>query len=130
MSQSLQDKTELLQKVLVEVPELRYAGDVVLRQPTIEVSLEEGTQVAERLATTLLKYRELTGFGRGLAAPQIGENASVYITYIDNVVEVFINPVIVEVSEGKNFYKELCMSAGILAADVERPEWVVMKCAT
>lgn len=83
--------------------------------------------IAKKLENVLLKYREITGWGRGLAAPQIGENKSVFITYLDNQVAVFINPKIVEKSYSTNFYKELCMSTGVVAADVERPEWVIME---
>ena len=67
------------------------------------------------------------GWGRGLAAPQIGENKSVFITFVDDRFEVFINPQIVERSTKTNFYRELCMSAGMMSADVERPDWIVME---
>lgn len=113
--------------VLGEIPEIRYAGDPVLRQTTNPTTLERGVQIGERMKSVLLKYRNVTGWGRGMAAPQIGENASVFITFIDDQTEIFINPKIIERSVKTNFYKELCMSVGIMSADVERPEWIVME---
>jgi peptide deformylase len=121
------DKIQIFKTVLEQIPEIRYAGDSVLRKPVSAVSLEEGFEIAKKLEIILLKYREITGWGRGLAAPQIGEGKGVFITYVDNKVEIFLNPKIIEKSDKTNFYKELCMSAGVLAADVERPDWIVME---
>ena len=127
MSEDIKQKIKSFGNVLDKIPKIRYAGDPVLREATIETSLKEGVSIAEKLKEVLLKYREVTGWGRGLAAPQIGENKSVFITFVDNQVEIFINPKIVEKSDKTSFYKELCMSAGIIAADVERPRWIVME---
>lgn len=124
MDARLGKNNETFQKVLSEIPEIAYAGEPVLRTPTAQVSLEEGLEVAKRLTDILLKYRSVTGLGRGLAAPQIGESKSVFITYVDDVVEVYMNPTIVESSVEKNYFRELCISAGIMAADVARPEWI------
>lgn len=121
------DKIQTFKMVLEQIPEIRYAGHPILREPTSTVSFQDGLAIAQRLEGTLLKYRKITGWGRGLAAPQIGEDKSVFITYIDNKIEIFINPKIAEKSDKTNFYKELCMSAGILAADVERPEWIILE---
>ena len=127
MSQVIKQNVQTFQTVLEKVPELRYAGDPVLREAATIVALDEGIPIAKNLENVLLKYREITSWGRGLAAPQIGENKSVFITYVDNKTEVFINPRITEKSSETNFYKELCMSVGIVTADVERPAWIVME---
>ncbi len=120
-------KLKIFQRVLEEVPEIRYAGDQILRQAATKVTLAEGLLISKKLEHVLLRYRAITGFGRGIAAPQIGESKSVFITYIEDKVQTFINPSIVQKSDTTNFYKELCMSAGIIAADVERPEWIVLE---
>lgn len=65
--------------------------------------------------------------GRGLAAPQIGSNESVFVTYVDNKIEIFINPKIIDKSSTENYYKEVCISSSIVAADVKRPDWIVME---
>ena len=127
MSQDIKQKVKVFETVLDRVQQIRYAGDSVLRQTTSPATHEEGIKIGKRLESVLLKYREITGWGRGLAAPQIGESKSVFVTYLDNQFEVFINPKILEKSDKSNFYKELCMSAGIIATDVERPDWIVME---
>jgi peptide deformylase len=127
MTDAIAKRLTVFQRVLAEVPEIVYAGDPVLRRQTTDVSLAEGLEVAKRLERVLLRYRAVTGAGRGLAAPQIGESKSVFITYIDDTPEVFLNPRIAEASATTNFYRELCISAALVAADVERPDWIVLE---
>lgn len=127
MTEEIKKRLKVFEEVLEKVPEITYAGNSVLRQQTTEVSLAEGLEIAKRMEDVLLRYRAITGAGRGLAAPQIGENKAVFVTYADGKTEVFINPKITENSPTTNFYKELCMSAAVVAADVERAEWIVME---
>ena len=115
------------QAVLDAIPEIRYVGDPILRQVTEPTTQEEGVEIAKRLELVLLKYRSITGRGRGLAAPQIGESKSVFITFVDDKIETFMNPRVIEKSLKTNFYRELCMSTGIMSADVERPDWIVLE---
>ncbi len=119
-------KIQTFKTALEQIPEICYAGDFILRESVSAVSLEDGLEIAKKLEIVLLRYREITGWGRGLAAPQIGEGKAVFITYIDDKVDIFLNPKIIEKSDKTNFYKEVCMSVGVLAADVERPDWIVM----
>ena len=114
-------------KVLHDFPEVRYAGDPVLRQVTEEVTIEEGKALGEKLGKVLIRYREAVGVGRGFAAPQIGENKAVFVTFVDSELHTFINPKITEKSEKTNFYRELCLSSGIMSADTERSEWIIME---
>ncbi|OGC91747.1 hypothetical protein A3D85_02135 [Candidatus Amesbacteria bacterium RIFCSPHIGHO2_02_FULL_47_9] len=114
-------------EVLKKLPEVRYAGDLVLRQVVSEVKVEEGVVLGEKLGRVLIKYRKIADYGRGFAAPQIGEGKAVFVTFVDNRLQTFINPKIIERSEETNFYRELCLSSGIMAADTERPEWMVME---
>lgn len=127
MTKTVSELVQTFEKVLAVVPEIRYAGDPILQQEAAEVSFDEGIAVARRLEDTLMRFRAVTGVGRGIAAPQIGESKKVFISYVDDQIHVFINPVIVERAPTTNFYRELCMSIGIMAADVERPEWMVME---
>ena len=113
--------------ILNKFPEVKYAGDPVLRQVTKRVSIENGVRIGKKLSKILLKYRKEVGYGRGFAAPQIGENKSVFVTFVDNKLQTFINPKIVSRSAKTNFYRELCLSSGIMAAEVERSEWVIME---
>lgn len=112
--------------ILDKFPDFRYAGDPVLRNSTRKTSVSEGTKLGNKLGQILIEYRKITGFGRGLAAPQIGVNKSVFVTFVDDNIQIFINPKIVKKSKSKNFYKELCLSSGVMAADVKRSNWIVM----
>ncbi len=109
-------------KLLDQCPELVFAGDEILRKEGSEVSLKEGISIGDKLKTTLKKCREVTGFGRGLAAPQIGESKSVFVTYIEDIFKTYINPHILKSSAKNNLYRESCLSTICFSADVKRPE--------
>lgn len=127
MSERLKEKVRGFGLVLDKFPEVRYAGDPVLRQVAQEVSVEEGVEIGKRLGDVLMRYRKEVGYGRGFAAPQIGENKAVFVTFVDDKLTTFINPRITERSQETNFYRELCLSSGIMAVDAERPEWITME---
>ena len=130
MSMNIVDEQlEMLKRVREEIPELIYLGDPILRLKAQEVDQSEGVSIANRLVDVLSRYRELTGVGRGFAAPQIGECKAVFVLYLEDF-EVFINPKILESSPQSNYYRELCLSSGVLWADVKRPEWVKLEWTT
>src|SRR5438105_14617004 len=59
---------------------VRQLGDPVLREPCKEVqdaSSPEIRALVEDLSDTLAYWRKTTGYGRGIAAPQIGSNLRV-----------------------------------------------------
>lgn len=119
--------TKTFNRALKECPELIYVGNRALRQKTKEVDFKEGLEVAERLKKVLKKYREITRVGRGLAAPQIDESKTVFITYLNDVFSVYINPKIVWQSRKTNCYREGCLSSGTLWADVKRPASIIIR---
>ncbi|MFH0749437.1 MAG: peptide deformylase [Candidatus Gottesmanbacteria bacterium] len=127
MAKEIEELVSKFEKVLQDFPEVCYAGDPVLRKEAQEVSVEDGVLIGNKLGEILIKYRKAVGYGRGFAAPQIGENKAVFVTFVNNELQTFINPKIVEKSETTNFYRELCLSSGIMSADVERSEWIVME---
>lgn len=127
MARKIVDLVSNFEKVLQNFPEVSYAGDPILRTKTQEVSLEDGVLLGKKLGEILIRYRKAVGYGRGFAAPQIGENKSVFVTFVNDQLQTFINPKIIDKSKTTNFYRELCLSSGIMAADVERPEWIVME---
>lgn len=112
--------------IIEQIPELTYIGDPVLRLRAREVSLEEGLSVGKRLIETLLAYRSITGLGVGLAAPQIGISARVFVTHKEDVSKIFINPNLVEVSHEENIYKENCLSSSHVWCDVKRPKSITL----
>lgn len=127
MSREIGDLVAKFGIVLKDFPEVRYAGDPILRQLALEVSVGDGVKLGTRLGEILIRYRKLVGYGRGFAAPQIGENKAVFAAFVDDELQIFINPKIVEKSDETNFYRELCLSSGVMSADVERSEWVIME---
>lgn len=127
MNERIREKVDLFQKIISKVPELVYLGNPVLRTPTEETAVEEAKFISDKLTATLLKIRKIAGYGRGLAAPQIGINKSVFVTFVGDKFQTFINPEIVSRSKENNYYRELCLSSGILWADVERPESIDLK---
>ncbi len=127
MHKQIADKVSLFSLLLKEVPEMRYLGDPVLRTPTQNVSLKKGQEIGEKLGEVLLRLRKIAGYGRGLAAPQIGEDQSVFVTFVNDKLQTYMNPKIINHSEKTNYYKELCLSSGIMSADIERPESITME---
>lgn len=113
-------------KIIETIPELTYVGNEVLRTKTTNVNLEEGVVIGKKLIDALLKYRSLTGLGVGLAAPQIGISANVFVTWLNETTKVHINPEIISSSEEKNTYKECCLSSGHLWCDVVRPKEITI----
>jgi peptide deformylase len=127
MTKKIKQTLQTFLSVLDEFPEVRYIGDPILRTQTQEVTREEGKVIGQRLGEVLIAYRKKVGYGRGLAAPQIGINKSIFVTFIDDAVQIFINPKITQRSTESNFYRELCLSSGIMWADIERPESITMQ---
>lgn len=123
-TERLKELNQTFGKLLTECPELTFIGDPILRQETTAVSLEDGVKIAEKLKSTLLKYRQITGVGRGLAAPQIGRAKAVFVTYINDLFKIYLNPKIIESSAECNFYRESCLSCGYLSVDVKRSQSV------
>jgi peptide deformylase len=127
MLKQLIDKIKKFEKILSKFPELKYAGDPVLRQAAEAVSIEEGIRIGKKLGEVLIRYRKEVGYGRGFAAPQIGENKAVFVAYVYNKLQIFINPKITNKSKETNFYREICLSSGVMSVDIERSDWVVME---
>ncbi len=113
-------------KVVAEFPEFRYLGDPILRAKTHGVSTKEGKEIGCSLGEILIRYRQLVGYGRGLAAPQIGIDKAVFVTYLDNEIQIYINPKITTKSKKCNYYRELCLSSGIIWGEVKRPAIITM----
>lgn len=127
MHKDIKNRMKSFISVLSKFPEVRYAGDPVLRQTAEKVSLEEGIEIGKRLGEVLMRYRKEVGYGRGFAAPQIGENKAVFVTFVNDELRIFINPIITKRSKSTNYYRELCLSSGVMSADVERSEWIVLE---
>jgi len=118
---SITEKLKELQLVSETCPEIVFAHDPALRTKTREVDYMRGLVIGNHLIEVLKKYRDVTGVGRGLAAPQVGENASVFVTYVQDTPKIYINPRIIKKSKEQNLFREGCLSCAPLWADVKRP---------
>lgn len=127
MFDEIQKRTQIFLQVLQKFPEFRYLGDPILRKKTKSVSLSEGVQIGRKLGEILIEYRKIAGIGRGLAAPQIGIPKSVFVTYLDDEVQIYINPKIISKSKKANRYRELCLSCGNIWADIKRPDLITVQ---
>ena len=100
-----------------------------LRKPSKEVPIDKipTLEMQEKitfLKDCLLKYRKLTGYGRGIAAVQVGIPERFSIIYTSEELIAIINPKITKKSEKLLNYPEMCMSASPIIAPVVRPAWV------
>lgn len=84
-------------------------------------------QKIEYLKKCFLKYRRITGMGRGIAAIQVGIPERFALIYMPDRKEklmIIINPKVTKKS--KDLYRrfESCMSEGPVAAPVVRAAWI------
>ncbi|MEK9200946.1 MAG: peptide deformylase [Patescibacteria group bacterium] len=120
-------RADQFSRLITAFPEFRYLGDPILRTPCAEVSVPEGIEIGKQLEEVLIKYRGIVGYGRGLAAPQIGIASAVFVTYLNDQVQTYINPKIIKSSDAKNLYRELCLSTGIVWGDIARSVTITMQ---
>lgn len=126
LNQKLIDLNKSSNTIVEQIPELTYIGDQILRTKAADVSVEEGLDVGKKLIDILIKYRQLTDLGVGLAAPQIGSSANVFITHKDSISKIYINSKIINSSEVQNTYKENCLSSSHVWCDVKRSKSITI----
>ncbi len=76
------------------------------------------------LKKCMLKYRKITGMGRGITAVQIGISERFSVVYTPKNLLIIINPKITKKSSKKYLYPEMCMSANPIIAPTIRPSWI------
>jgi peptide deformylase len=97
-------------------------GNPLLYKKSEEVLFDELSAIksdVEDLHDTLLDFKKRNGFGRAIAAPQIGVLKRVIYMYIDKPI-VFINPIIDEFSLERFEIWDDCMSFPNLLVKVDR----------
>lgn len=123
-------KKEILKRnILVSDFIYQIGEDPHLRTPSQEVSLSNITskdtqKKFEYLKECLLRYRKLTGHGRGITAVQVGIPERFSVVYYQDKLLFIVNPQITKKSEKNYRYYEICMSAYPIIAPVVRPAWV------
>lgn len=100
-----------------------------LKKPSIKVSKGKisSAEMQDKfgyIKNCLRKYRKLTGYGRGIAAVQVGIPERFAVIYIRQKPLIIINPKITRTSKTFLKYPEMCMSAMPIIAPIIRPAWV------
>jgi len=99
-------------------------GNPKLREVAVPVSDPSSKEIVELiadLADTLAFWRTTTGYGRAIAAPQIGVNARVIFLQLSGAEPwPFINPVITACSNEKVIVWDACLSFLSIFMQVER----------
>jgi len=100
-----------------------------LRKPSRKVPLDklksaDYIKKFKHLKACLLKYRRITGYGRGITAVQIGIPERFSIIYTPEKLIIIINPKIIKKSSKLLIYPEGCMSASPIIAPTIRPAWI------
>jgi peptide deformylase len=99
-------------------------GNPILRQKSLAVpdpSAPEIAALVQDLADTLANWRSTTGYGRGIAAPQLGVLKRVIFLQLPGEKPwPFINPQIIERSREKIIVWDACLSFLSIFMQVER----------
>jgi len=70
----------------------------------------------------------IEGKGCGIAAPQVGVNKRLFVAVLDNErIELFVNPTILEYSDGMEIDTEGCLSVPGICGEVERHKAIKIK---
>ncbi len=102
------------------IRDILLLGNPRLYERSIECkSADDLERIARDLQDTLLDFREKHGFGRAIAAPQVGERKRMIFMFINEPV-VFINPVLRPVGEPDMTVWDDCMSFPGLLVRVTR----------
>lgn len=105
-----------------ESPMLRTSSENV---SVDEITSTETKQKIAYLKKCLLMYRKVTGYGRGLAAVQVGIPQRFSVIYTpEGQLFVIINPEISKKSKKQYIFTEGCMSASPIFVPVIRPAWI------
>jgi len=111
------------------VKDILQLGNPVLRQASARVSEPDGSAVralSGNLRDTLLAHRERTGYGRGIAAPQLGTLERVIHVELDGS-RTLVNPVITARSEETMELWDFCFSYFSIFFPVRRHVLVEVK---
>ena len=106
-------------------------GDPRLREkcePVKDISVPEIDELISDLADTLAHWRSKTGYGRGIAAPQIGVLRRVIFLQLPGERPwPFINPEIIRRSEDKIVVWDACLSFLSIFMQVERHREITVR---
>jgi peptide deformylase len=106
-------------------------GDPLLRLKAVAVEVPQSQEIRDLvrdLTDTLAHWRSKTGYGRGIAAPQLGVSQRVTFLKLPGVEPwPLINPEIVERSEEKIVVWDACLSFLSIFMQVERHRQITVR---
>jgi peptide deformylase len=106
-------------------------GNPILRQKSLLVANPSAPEIAaliHDLADTLAHWRSTTGYGRGIAAPQLGVlKRVVFLQLTGEKPWPFINPEIIERSKEKIVVWDACLSFLSIFMQVERHREITVR---
>jgi peptide deformylase len=106
-------------------------GDPLLRDKALPVqdpTAREIRDLVQDLADTLAHWRSTTGYGRGIAAPQLGVLQRVIFLKLSGVEPwPLINPEVIEWSEDKIVVWDACLSFLSIFMQVERRRQITVR---
>ncbi len=111
------------------VREVLQLGNPVLREvcaPVEDFSAPEVAEVVSDLKDTLAHWRATTGYGRGIAAPQIGVLKRIVFLNVDKPWPL-INPSVIEHSDETTVVWDGCLSFLCVFMQVPRYSWIKVR---
>lgn len=93
-----------------------------------QVDLKEGRKIAKRMTLFIYAHNKKNKIkAAGIAANQLGINASVAVAMIKGRPLILINPVIIDFSRSKFAQEEQCLSFPDQILTVFRHDWIIIK---
>jgi len=106
-------------------------GDPQLREvalPVEDPSTPEAAALVQNLADTLAHWRSTTGYGRGIAAPQLGVlQRVIFLQLLGEQPWPLVNPEIIERSDEKIIVWDACLSFLSIFMQVERHREIAVR---
>ncbi|MCI4668722.1 MAG: peptide deformylase [Bacteroidia bacterium] len=110
--------------------EIILLGDTRLHEACSEVKEEELPSllpVIKKMHGLILEFRKVYGFGRAIAAPQIGVLKRMIVKNLPgDIAQVYFNPRITGFSKERMELWDNCMSFPNLYVKLERSKWIKM----
>lgn len=111
------------------IRKIKLLGDPVLRAPAEDIQFplcKDDRILLRDLLDTLHEFQRQHGFGRGIAAPQIGDSKKVICIDMGGP-QFFINPRIVEYGEEKFEMFDDCFSIPHIMVKLERSRQIIIE---
>ncbi|UYZ60007.1 peptide deformylase [Hymenobacter latericus] len=113
------------------IREILQLGNPLLREvaePVADATVPAVAQVVTDLTDTVAHWRETTGYGRAIAAPQIGVLQRIVVLRLPGKpVWPLINPTVVERSPETMVVWDACLSFLSIFMQVERHQWITVR---